>query len=139
MADFYRKVPRRPVDLPYQAAASNLIQSRKLFIDDDEEYDKNDDQLALESEIIGQLTNVEDNLVDVDSGKQILFLHKMACNVFCVDGITSHVSDLEDQIAMESLDKHLKMITQLPSGLKHKVNSDLIRKLTTVSPAPLSN
>ena len=72
MADFYRKVPRRPVNLPYQAAASNLIQSRKLFIDDDdEEYDKNDDnddQLALESEIIGQLTNVEDNLVDVDSG-----------------------------------------------------------------------
>ena len=39
---------------------------------------------------------------------------------------------------MESLDKHLKLITQLPSGLKHKVEPDLIRKLTTVSPAPIS-
>ena len=39
---------------------------------------------------------------------------------------------------MESLDKHLKLITQLPSGLKHKVEPELIRKLTTVSPAPIS-
>ena len=48
------------------------------------------------------------------------------------------LSALEDQIAMESLDKHLKKITQLPSGFKHKVEADLIRKLTTVSPAPIS-
>ena len=48
------------------------------------------------------------------------------------------MSALEDQIAMESLDKHLKKITQLPSGFKHKVEADLIRKLTTVSPAPIS-
>ena len=31
------------------------------------------------------------------------------------------LSQLEDQIAMESLDKHLKMITQLPNGLKNQV------------------
>ena len=52
--------------------------------------------------------------------------------------VPDQLSDLEDQIAMESLDKHLKKITQLPSGLKHKVESDLIRKLTTVEPKPKS-
>ena len=52
--------------------------------------------------------------------------------------VPDQLSELEDQIAMESLDKHLKKITQLPSGLKHKVESDLIRKLTTVEPKPKS-
>ena len=52
--------------------------------------------------------------------------------------VPDQLSDLEDQIAMESLDQHLKKITQLPSGLKHKVESDLIRKLTTVEPKPKS-
>ena len=52
--------------------------------------------------------------------------------------VPDQLSDLEDQIAMESLDKHLKKITQLPSGLKYKVESDLIRKLTTVEPKPKS-
>ena len=52
--------------------------------------------------------------------------------------VPDKLSALEDQIAMESLDKHLKKITQLPSGFKHKVEADLIRKLTTVSPAPIS-
>ena len=52
--------------------------------------------------------------------------------------VPDQLSELEDQIAMESLDKHLKKITQLPSGLKHKVESDLIRKLTTVEPKPNS-
>ena len=33
------------------------------------------------------------------------------------------LSQLEDQIAMESLDKHLKMITQLPNGLKNQVSN----------------
>ena len=46
---------------------------------------------------------------------------------------------LEDQIAMESLDQHLKKITQLPGGFKHRVEADLLRKLTTVSPAPHGN
>ena len=59
---------------------------------------------------------------------------------FCSDNfsVPDELSALEDQIAMESLDKHLKKITQLPSGFKHKVEADLIRKLTTVSPAPIS-
>ena len=52
--------------------------------------------------------------------------------------VPDQLSELEDQIAMESLDKHLKKITQFPSGLKHKVESDLIRKLTTVEPKPKS-
>ena len=52
--------------------------------------------------------------------------------------VPDKLSALEDQIAMESLDKHLKKITQLPSGFRHKVEADLIRKLTTVSPAPIS-
>ena len=58
---------------------------------------------------------------------------------FCLDNfsVPDELSALEDQIAMESLDKHLKKITQLPSGFKHKVEADLIRKLTTVSPAPI--
>ena len=58
---------------------------------------------------------------------------------FCSDNfsVPDELSALEDQIAMESLDKHLKKITQLPSGFKHKVEADLIRKLTTVSPAPI--
>ena len=68
--------------------------------------------------------------------------------IYCATNIANLFSDnfsvpdklsaLEDQIAMESLDQHLKKITQLPSGFKHKVEADLIRKLTTVSPAPIS-
>ena len=52
--------------------------------------------------------------------------------------VPDQLTILEDQIAMESLNKHLKKITQLPSGLKQKVESDLIRKLTTVEPKPKS-
>ena len=39
---------------------------------------------------------------------------------------------------MESLDTHLKKISQLPDGLQERVESDLIRKLTSVQPAPES-
>ena len=40
------------------------------------------------------------------------------------------VSDLTHQIAMESVEEHLKKITQLPSGLKDSVESD--RKLESL-------
>ena len=43
------------------------------------------------------------------------------------------VSSLTDQIAMESVEEHLKKITQLPSGLRDRVESDLIRKITSAS------
>ena len=49
------------------------------------------------------------------------------------------VSDLTHQIAMESVEEHLKKITQLPSGLKDRVESDLIRKITSVKPDPIAD
>ena len=52
--------------------------------------------------------------------------------------VPDELAELEDQIAMESLNTHLKKITQLPTGLKQAVESDLIRKLTTVEPKPKS-
>ena len=52
--------------------------------------------------------------------------------------VPDELAELEDQIAMESLNKHLKKITQLSTGLKQAVESDLIRKLTTVEPKPKS-
>ena len=54
-----------------------------------------------------------------------------------IDGQNAE-SKLEDQIAMESVNQHLKKISQIPSGLKHKIDSDLIRKLTSVLPEPIS-
>ena len=47
------------------------------------------------------------------------------------------VSELEDQIAMESVNQHLKRLNSY--GLKDHLETDLIIKLTTVQPAPISN
>ena len=124
-----------------------MIQSRKLYIDD-EDPETDYDQVAMESSFANTLDEdnlehsqdeVDLNLVSDDrDGKYDLFCDK--CREFFSDNfsVPDKLSALEDQIAMESLDKHLKKITQLPSGFEHKVEADLIRKLTTVSPAPIS-
>ena len=123
--------------------ASNLIKSRKLFIEDQdykEEKPAEDyqDQIAMETD----MTDVTiESVVAAPEFFKIAMEEKSkeeteeALENFQVP---DQLSELEDQIAMESLDKHLKKITQLPSGLKHKVESDLIRKLTTVEPKPKS-
>eukprot|EP00090_Calanus_glacialis_P008621 TRINITY_DN16973_c0_g1_i1.p1 TRINITY_DN16973_c0_g1~~TRINITY_DN16973_c0_g1_i1.p1 ORF type:complete len:620 (-),score=99.64 TRINITY_DN16973_c0_g1_i1:77-1936(-) len=38
---------------------------------------------------------------------------------------------------MESVNQHLKKISQIPSGLKNTLHADLIRKLTSVVPEPM--
>ena len=123
--------------------ASNLIKSRKLFIEDQDYKEEKapedyQDQIAMETD----MTDVTvESVVAAPEFFKIAMEEKSkeeteeALENFQVP---DQLSDLEDQIAMESLDKHLKKITQLPSGLKHKVESDLIRKLTTVEPKPKS-
>ena len=123
--------------------ASNLIKSRKLFIEDQdykEEKPAEDyqDQIAMETDMTD---------VTIESVVAAPEFFKIAMEEKSKEEteedledfrVPDQLSGLEDQIAMESLDKHLKKITQLPSGLKHKVESDLIRKLTTVEPKPKS-
>ena len=45
------------------------------------------------------------------------------------------VTELEDQIAMESVNQHLKKFDLY--GLKERDDSGLFRKLTSVQPAPI--
>ena len=129
MADFYRSEQQQNFH------PANLIHSRKLYIDQDDdanaELESYDDQLAMESEIFE--TSILSNEIEtvkgsVDEDLQVLNdYHSL-----------DDLNDIDDQLAMESLDRHFKKITQLPLGLKNQVESDLIRKLTTVSPTPRS-
>ena len=136
LADYYRQEAKRRL-LPFHGA--KLIKSRKLFIDDNER-DEGDiledyhDQIAVETD------NAVETIVEAPESMKIKTEVKEKIDPEADDDfqVPDHLSALEDQIAMESLNKHLKKITQLPSGLKHKVESDLIRKLTTVEPKPKS-
>ena len=142
LADFYRQKAKRQL-LPLQA--SNLIKSRKLVIDDHQDYKQEkaeedyEDQIAMES---GLTDSAVESVVAAPEFFKIAMEEKSQSEETEEEmedfQVPDKLSELEDQIAMESLDKHLKKITQLPSGLKHKVESDLIRKLTTVEPKPKS-
>ena len=69
LADFYRKEAKKQL-LPFQP--SNLIQSRKLFIDDTVDDFESDyyDQVAMES--IVDETNILENLIaDQESGSTL--------------------------------------------------------------------
>ena len=118
--------------------AEQQIQSRKLFIDDS-------DQLALESHnslssdsFYAQNTLMVDDVVPINDPTPIN-IYKMERDIPADEiEVADKVNKFEDQIAMESVKQHLKKITQLPSGLKDRVESDLIRKLTSVQPASTS-
>ena len=123
MADFYREEDKNQLQQPQ-------IQSRKLYIDDE------DDQMALESQNSLSLDNFDSFLTNDGDLKVDLVKHD-------VDKATSKeniiaASTLDDQIAMESVNQHLKKMSQIPSGLKKSLHTDLIRKLTTVVPEPKS-
>ena len=123
MADFYREEDKNQLQQPQ-------IQSRKLYIDDE------DDQMALESQNSLSLDNFDSFLTNdgdlkVDLVKQDVDKDTSKENIIAA-------STLDDQIAMESVNQHLKKMSQIPSGLKKSLHTDLIRKLTTVVPEPKS-
>ena len=123
MADFYREEDKNQLQQPQ-------IQSRKLYIDDE------DDQMALESQNSLSLDNFDsfltnDGHLKVDLVKQDVDKATSKENIIAA-------STLDDQIAMESVNQHLKKMSQIPSGLKKSLHTDLIRKLTTVVPEPKS-
>jgi len=133
LADFYREEVKHRMH-PY---AEHQIQSRKLFIEDS-------DQLAMETHnILSMDSFYADNPLLVD--EMVPINEPTQINIYNMDRDISEeeievpdtVSKLEDQIAMESVNHHLKKISQLPLGLKADVESDLIRKLTSVQPAPI--
>ena len=55
------------------------------------------------------------------------------------NNVDGSVSNLADQVAMESVEEHLRKINQPPSGLKDRVESDLIRRITSVKPDPIAD
>ena len=123
LADFYREEDKNQLQQPQ-------IQSRKLYIDDE------DDQMALESQNSLSLDNFDSFLTNdgdlkVDLVKQDVDKDTSKENIIAA-------STLDDQIAMESVNQHLKKMSQIPSGLKKSLHTDLIRKLTTVVPEPKS-
>lgn len=143
LADFYRQEAKRQL-LPFHAA--KLIKSRELFIDDDDDDDKDagkekdlddyHDQIAIETENIMESIVEAPESFKMKIAKEENSFEKLDEKLDEDFQVPDQLTILEDQIAMESLNKHLKKITQLPSGLKQKVESDLIRKLTTVEPKP---
>ena len=44
------------------------------------------------------------------------------------------IADVVDQITIETVNEHIKKISQLPKGLKDQVETDLIQKVTTSKP-----
>ena len=141
LADFYRQEAKRQL-LPLHA--SNLIKSRKLVINDhdykqEKAVEDYQDQIAMETEMsdlaVESVVAAPPEFFKIAMEEKSKEETEEELEDFQVP---DQLSELEDQIAMESLDKHLKKITQFPSGLKHKVESDLIRKLTTVEPKPKS-
>ena len=124
LADFYRE-EKKNTD---HSSQSQQIQSRKLYLDD---YD----QIALES----QNTLSLDNIDAVDPFDHDVTKVKDVTPIVIDDLETQNrVKSLEDQIAMESVNRHLKKMSQIPSRLKDALQSDLIRKLTSVVPEPYS-
>ena len=63
LADFYRKEAKRKL-LPFHAA--NLIQSRKLYIDD-EDLESEYDQLAVESTVVDTVLRDENVIKEIGS------------------------------------------------------------------------
>ena len=123
MADFYREEDKNQLQQPQ-------IQSRKLYIDDE------DDQMALESQNSLSLDNFDSFLTNDGDLKVDLVKEDVAKDISKENIIAA--STLDDQIAMESVNQHLKKMSQIPSGLKKSLHTDLIRKLTTVVPEPKS-
>ena len=123
MADFYREEDKNQLQQPQ-------IQSRKLYIDDE------DDQMALESQNSLSLDNFDYFLTNDGHLKVDLVKEDVTKDISKENIIAA--STLDDQIAMESVNQHLKKMSQIPSGLKKSLHTDLIRKLTTVVPEPKS-
>ena len=73
LADFYRKEAKRQL-LPFHAA--NLIQSRKLYIDD-EDLESEYDQLAVESSVVE--TSLKDENVIREIGSNSVTDKKEGC------------------------------------------------------------
>ena len=67
LADFYRKEAKRQL-LPFHAA--NLIQSRKLYIDD-EDLESEYDQIAIESSVVDTSVKDEDIIQEIGSNSVI--------------------------------------------------------------------
>ena len=116
-----------------QAPRKQQIQSRKLYIDD---YD----QIALESHNSLALDNLDskdpflNDAITLNDATPITMDRDLSNEEM---NSPNEESSLEDQIAMESVNQHLKKISQIPSGLKNTLHSDLIRKLTSVVPEPM--
>merc|ERR1711971_228192 len=129
LADFYREEDKNHRHAPQK----QQIQSRKLYIDD---YD----QIALESHNSLSLDNLDskdpflNDAVTLNDATPIMMDRDTSNEE---DNSQKGKSSLEDQIAMESVNQHLKKMSQIPSGLKNKLHSDLIRKLTSVVPEPM--
>ena len=123
MADFYREEDKNQLQQPQ-------IQSRKLYIDDE------DDQMALESQNSLSLDNFDSFLTN-DGDLKVDLVKQDVDKATSKENIIA-ASTLDDQIAMESVNQHLKKMSQIPSGLKKSLHTDLIRKLTTVVPEPKS-
>ena len=70
LADFYRKEAKRQL-LPFHAA--NLIQSRKLYIDD-EDLESEYDQIAIESSVVD--TSVKDEDINQEIGSNSVIENK---------------------------------------------------------------
>ena len=121
LVDFYNEEERNN-----QPHAQQQIQSRKLYIDDS-------DLIAVESHDSLSLDSEDHPMINFSSpgkgARNILDLQEEEIEV------TDTVTELEDQIAMESVNQHLKKFGSY--GLKERDGSDLVRKLTSVQPAPI--
>ena len=121
LVDFYNEEARNN-----QPHTQRLIQSRKLHIDDS-------DLIAVESHDSLSLDTEDHQLINISSpekrARNILDLQEEEIEV------PDTVTELEDQIAMESVNQHLKKFGLF--GRKERDGSNLVRKLTSVQPAPI--
>ena len=121
LVDFYNEEVRNN-----QPQAQQQIQSRKLYIDDS-------DLIAVESHDSLSLDSEDHTLINFSSpgkgARNNLDLQEEEIEV------PDTVTELEDQIAMESVNQHLKKFGSF--RLKERDGSDLVRKLTSVQPAPI--
>jgi preprotein translocase subunit SecB len=117
LVDFYNEEVRNN-----QPHAQQQIQSRKLYIDDS-------DLIAVESHDSLSLDSEDHPLINIAVPRTNLDLQEEEIEV------PDTVTELEDQIAMESVNQHLKKFGSF--GLKERDASDLVRKLTSVQPAPI--
>jgi hypothetical protein len=119
LVDFYNEEVRNN-----QPDAQLQIQSRKLYIDDS-------DLIGLESHDSLSLDSEDDPLINIAG-----FRNKQDHQEEEIE-VPDTVTELEDQIAMESVNQHLKKFGSF--GYKERDGSDLVRKLTSVQPAPIGN